>query len=68
MSRSVPTLLGIIILLLVAVLVIGIYNYLAYKGLSEGKEVVGTRIHEALTGQEPPKEILQPSPAPPSQR
>jgi len=64
MNRNVPTLLGIVIILLVAILVIGVYNLLEYRQLAAGNVVVGTRAHETLTGQQPPAEVMQPPASP----
>jgi hypothetical protein len=52
-NRSVPTLLGIVIILLVVVLVVVVFNYRLYSGLGRGEKVVGTSSHEILTGEEP---------------
>lgn len=52
MNKSVPTLLGIVIILLVVILVILIVQYQVTKGLGEGKQVTGTVGGEILTGVE----------------
>jgi hypothetical protein len=61
MSKSVPTLLGIIIILLVVVLAVLIVNYQTTKGLGEGKQVVGTVGGEMLTGEKAPGEVIDAS-------
>ncbi len=61
MNKSVPTLLGIIIILLVAVLAVLIVNYRVTKGLGEGKQVMGTVGGEILTGEEAPEEVIDAS-------
>ncbi|GEM_PF-1386085 len=58
MNRSVPTLLGIVIILLVVVLVVLIYNYRLTSGLAAGGTVVGTAGQRLLTGVEPPEEEI----------
>jgi hypothetical protein len=57
-NRSVPTLLGIVIILLVVVLVVLIYNYRLTQQLGSGATVVGTVGGKALTGVEPPTEEI----------
>jgi hypothetical protein len=57
-NKSVPTLLGIVIILLVVVLVILVYNYKMTQELGTGARVVGTVGGEALTGVEAPKEEI----------
>jgi hypothetical protein len=61
MNKSVPTLLGIVIILLVVVLAVLIVNYKVTKGLGEGQQVVGTVGGEVLTGQETPDEVIDAS-------
>jgi hypothetical protein len=61
MNKSVPTLLGIVIILLVIVLAVLIVNYQTTKGLSEGKQVVGTVGGQILTGEEAPEEFIDTS-------
>ena len=61
MNRHVPTLLGIVIILLVVLLVLGIYNYKLSERMSQGGEVVGTVGGQALTGQEQPAPQITPS-------
>ena len=58
MNRSVPTLLGIVVILLVMVLVVVVFNYRLYSGLARGERVVGTSSHEMLTGEEPIREEI----------
>lgn len=50
MSRSVPTLLGIMIILMVVMLVMLIYDYRLTSGLASGATVVGTVGGQLLTG------------------
>jgi hypothetical protein len=61
MNKSVPTLLGIVIILLVVVLVVLVVNYKVTKGLGEGKQVMGTVGGEILTGEETPDEVIDAS-------
>jgi hypothetical protein len=61
MNKSVPTLLGIVIILLVVVLAVLIVNYKTTKGLGEGKELVGTVGGEILMGEEAPEEFIDTS-------
>lgn len=61
MNKSVPTLLGIVILLLVVVLVVLIYNYKMTQEMSKGGIPVGTVGGEKLTGVEAPKEVIDAS-------
>ena len=58
MNKSVPTLLGIVIILLVVLLVVVIYQYRLTQKLALGERVVGTIGGEALTGVEAPKEDI----------
>ncbi len=58
MNRSVPTLLGIVIILLVVILVVLVVNYQVTKGIGEGGRVVGTVGGEVLTGEEAPEEYI----------
>ena len=68
MNKNVPTLLGIIIILLVALLVIGIYSLMLYKNMAEGKVMTGTKLQGALIGTEAPTEVTAPTaPAPPTE-
>jgi hypothetical protein len=57
-NKSIPTLLGIVIILLVVVLVVLIFNYQLTQKLGAGETVVGTVGGKALTGVEPPKEEI----------
>jgi len=57
-NKSVPTLLGIVIILLVVLLVVVIYQYKLTQRLALGERVVGTIGGEALTGVEAPKEDI----------
>jgi hypothetical protein len=61
MSKSVPTLLGLAIILLVAILVVLVMNYQVTKGIGEGKMVVGTKGGEVLVGQDAPDEYIDAS-------
>jgi hypothetical protein len=54
MNRTVPTLLGVIIILMVGVLVLLIYDYKLTSGLAMGNSVVGTVGGEMLTGVDQP--------------
>lgn len=58
MNKSVPTLLGIVIILLVAVLVVLLYNYKMTQEIGKGGIPVGTVGGELLTGVEQPKEQI----------
>ena len=58
MNKSVPTLLGIVIILLVVLLVVVMYQYRLTQKLAEGERVVGTVGGELLTGVETPKEDI----------
>ena len=58
MNKSVPTLLGIVIILLVVLLVVVTYQYRLTQKLSEGERVVGTVGGELLTGVETPDEEI----------
>ena len=58
MNKSVPTLLGIVIILLVVLLVVVIYQYKLTQRLALSERVVGTIGGEALTGVEAPKEDI----------
>ncbi len=54
MNRTVPTLLGVIIILMVGTLVLLIYDYKLTSGLASGNSVVGTVGGEMLTGVDQP--------------
>ena len=58
MNRSVPTLLGIMIILMVVMLVMLIYDYRLTSGLASGATVVGTVGGQLLTGVEQPTEQI----------
>lgn len=58
MNKSVPTLLGIVIILLVVILVVLVVNYQVTKGIGEGGRVKGTVGGEILTGEEAPEEFI----------
>lgn len=58
MGHNVPTLLGIVIILLFALLVMGIYQVTMYSKLAQGQTVVGIAGQSLLTGVEPPTEDL----------
>jgi len=57
-NKQVPTLLGIVIILLVVVLVLVAYNYKLMQELSSGGQVVGAKSTEALTGVDLPEEQI----------
>jgi len=57
-NRSVPTLLGIMIILMVAMLVMLIYDYRLTSGLASGATIVGTVGGELLTGVDQPTETI----------
>jgi hypothetical protein len=59
-NRSVPTLLGIVIILLVVALVVLIYNLRLTTALARGETVVGTVGGRAMTGVETPEEVISP--------
>ncbi len=61
MNKSVPTMLGIVIILLVVILVVLIVNYQMTKGIGEGRQVVGTVGGEVLTGEQAPEEFIDAS-------
>ena len=61
MSKNVPTLLGIIIILLVALLVIGVYNIMLANRMSEGGQMAGTKMTETLGGTVTPTEATAPA-------
>lgn len=63
MSKHVPTLLGIVIILLVVLLVLGIYNWKLSERISQGGAMVGTRSGQALTGQQQAEPQISPSEA-----
>lgn len=58
MNRSVPTLLGIVIILLVIVLVVLVYDTRMTANLAAGNVPVGTVGGQILTGTETPTEII----------
>lgn len=58
MNKSVPTMLGIVIILLVVVLVVLIINYRVTRGIGAGEELVGTAATGMLAGQQPPDEVI----------
>ncbi len=58
MNKSVPTLLGIVIILVVVILVVLIVNYQVTKGIGAGGRVTGTVGGEVLTGEEAPDEFI----------
>ena len=61
MNRTVPTLLGVVIILLAALLVVGIFNLRLYGQLAGNGQVVGTQLHERLTGESAATELDEPS-------
>jgi hypothetical protein len=58
MNKSVPTLLGIVIILLVVVLVVLVFNYKMTQEIGKGGIPVGTIGGQALTGVEAPTEEI----------
>ena len=64
MKRTIPTVWGIIIIVLVALLVYFIWQNSFWKQVAEGKRPFPGK---ALTGVAPPAEVLEPSPAPSTQ-
>jgi hypothetical protein len=62
-KRTIPTIWGIIIIVLVAALVYFIWQGSFWKQVAEGKRPVPGK---TLTGVAPPKEVLEPSAAPQS--
>ncbi|MBE9565990.1 MAG: hypothetical protein IMF16_04495 [Proteobacteria bacterium] len=58
MNKSVPTLLGIVIILLVIVLVVLVYDLRMTANLAAGNVPVGTVGGQILTGTEAPTEII----------
>ena len=63
MSRSVPTLLGVMILLMVVMLVVLIYDFKLTSELATGGAVVGTVGGQLLTGVEQSEEAISASEA-----
>lgn len=59
MNRTVPTLWGVIVILLVALLVAGIYNVKLYGQLAGNSQVVGSQIHARLTDTQAPTALDQ---------
>ena len=53
MNKSVPTLLGVAIILLVVIAVFTVFQYRFYSQMASGAVVVGTSAHQMLTGAEP---------------
>lgn len=60
MNKSVPTLLGIAIILLVVVIVVLVYNIKLTQDLVKGGSVVGTVGGRTLTGEQTPTEEISP--------
>lgn len=58
MNKSVPTLLGIVIILLVVVLVVLLFNYRVTQAIGRGERIVGTKGGELITGEEAPEEFI----------
>ncbi len=54
MNKSVPTLLGLAIILLVVILVLSIYTMTIMSRMAQGEKVVGTVATKALAGGETP--------------
>jgi hypothetical protein len=61
MNKSVPTLLGILIILVVVVLVVLIYNIKLTEQLGTGATPTGTVGGEVLTGEKAPTTMLPPA-------
>lgn len=59
MNRSIPTLLGLAIILLVVILVLSIYTMTIMSRMAQGEKVVGTVATKALAGGETP--VAEPS-------
>jgi hypothetical protein len=57
-NKTVPTLVGIVVILLVALLVVNIYNLRLYSKLATGETVTGTVGQKLITGVEPPTEEI----------
>ena len=57
-NKSVPTLLGIVIILLVVVLIVLMYNLRMTQAIGRGERVVGTVGGELLTGEDAPDEFI----------
>jgi len=62
-NKSVPTLLGIVIILLVIVLVVLVYDLRMTANLAAGNVPVGTVGGQLLTGTETPTEVIGPEEA-----
>lgn len=58
MNKSIPTLLGIVIILLVVVLVVLIIHIRITQGIARGERIVGTKGGELLTGEKAPTEYI----------
>lgn len=58
MNKSVPTLLGIVIILLVVVLIVLMYNLRMTQAIGRGERVVGTVGGELITGEQAPDEFI----------
>ena len=58
MNKSVPTLLGIVIILLVVVLIVLMYNLRMTQAIGRGERVVGTVGGELITGEDAPDEFI----------
>ena len=57
MNKSVPTLLGIVIILLVVVLIVLMYSLRMTQAIGRGERVVGTVGGELITGEQAPDEF-----------
>jgi hypothetical protein len=57
-NKSVPTMLGIVIILLVVVLVVLFINYRTTQAIGRGERIVSTVGGELLTGEEAPREFI----------
>ncbi|MGD0110867.1 MAG: hypothetical protein ABSD48_03315 [Armatimonadota bacterium] len=61
MNKSVPTLLGILIILVVAVLIVLVYNIKLTQQLGTGATPTGTYGGQILTGEKAPTTMLPPA-------
>jgi hypothetical protein len=58
-NKSVPTLLGIVIILLVVLLIVLMYNLRMTQAIGRGERVVGTVGGELITGEQAPDEFIE---------
>ena len=57
MNKSVPTLLGVAVILLVVILVLSVYHMTMLARLAQGERVVGTTAQKMLGGEVPSEEM-----------